>query len=559
MSLVDELRKVVRGEVDDTPAALEKSSRDAGLFRVVPEVVVRPMDAQDICNVVKFVNEKKRTPKTRISITARSAGTDMSGGPLSDSIVLDMTAHLNKFIEMGEDEAIVEPGMYFRDFDKETKKKNLELPSYTASREINTVGGMVANDSGGEKNLKYGKTARYVDGLEVVLADGQVHTLRNLQGEEFTKKLAEQSYEGDIYRRVASLVGTPAHRAIIEEHKPLVAKNSSGYALWDIGDPSGSRTGGIPSLNLARLMAGSQGTLGIITKIHFKLVHPKPYSSMVVLFLDKFSELGEVVPEVLAHSPDSFESYDDHTFQIAMRYLPELAMQMKAGMISLGISFLPELWMALTGGVPKLILLVEFRADTQEEALAKAKQLAVEAKHNRQHVGVRVIKNEAGTKKYWAIRRESFNLLRKKVKNRRTAPFFDDFVVPPLTLPEFLPKLEEILSHYDLTYTVAGHIGDGNIHIIPLVDPQRPGLAKLLDELTHKIYDLVLSYKGSITGEHNDGLVRTPYVEKMFGNEMYALFLELKSIFDPQNIFNPGKKIGTNFSDMLSKIDLPKT
>ena len=559
MSLVDELRKVVRGEVDDTPAALEKSSRDAGLFRVVPEVVVRPMDAQDICNVVKFVNEKKRTPKTRISITARSAGTDMSGGPLSDSIVLDMTAHLNKFIEMGEDEAIVEPGMYFRDFDKETKKKNLELPSYTASREINTVGGMVANDSGGEKNLKYGKTARYVDGLEVVLADGQVHTLRNLQGEEFTKKLAEQSYEGDIYRRVASLVGTPAHRAIIEEHKPRVAKNSSGYALWDIGDPSGSRTGGIPSLNLARLMAGSQGTLGIITKIHFKLVHPKPYSSMVVLFLDKFSELGEVVPEVLAHSPDSFESYDDHTFQIAMRYLPELAMQMKAGMISLGISFLPELWMALTGGVPKLILLVEFRADTQEEALAKAKQLAVEAKHNRQHVGVRVIKNEAGTKKYWAIRRESFNLLRKKVKNRRTAPFFDDFVVPPLTLPEFLPKLEEILSHYDLTYTVAGHIGDGNIHIIPLVDPQRPGLAKLLDELTHKIYDLVLSYKGSITGEHNDGLVRTPYVEKMFGNEMYALFLELKSIFDPQNIFNPGKKIGTNFSDMLSKIDLPKT
>ena len=563
MSLADDLRKVVRGEVDDTPAALEVSSRDAGLFRVVPKVVVRPVDAQDICNVVKFVNTnvckgedlaagKPHGSKCGYSITARSAGTDMSGGPLSDSIVLDMTAHLNKFIEMGEDEAIVEPGMYFRDFDKETKKKNLELPSYTASREINTVGGMVANDSGGEKNLKYGKTARYVDGLEVVLADGAVHTLRNLQGDELAKKLAEQSYEGDIYRRVAALVGTPAHRAIIEEHKPLVEKNSSGYALWDIGN-------GKDSLNLARLMAGSQGTLGIITKIHFKLVHPKPYSSMVVLFLDKFSELAEVVPEVLKHAPDSFESYDDHTFQIAMRYLPELAMQMKAGMIGLCISFLPELCMALTGGVPKLILLVEFRADTQADALRDADALAAEVRKNKSHVGVRVIKNEAGTKKYWAVRRESFNLLRKKVKNRRTAPFFDDFVVPPLALPEFLPKLEEILSHYDLTYTIAGHIGDGNIHIIPLVDPQRPGLAKLLDELTHKIYDLVLSYKGSITGEHNDGLVRTPYVEKMFGNEMYALFLELKSIFDPQNIFNPGKKVGTNFSDMLSKIDLPST
>ena len=562
------MRKVVRGEVDDTPAALQKNSRDASLFKVVPKVIVRPEDAQDICSVVKFVTDnvckgedlaagRPHGSKCGYSITARSAGTDMSGGPLGDSIIVDMTAHINKLVEIGPDlpaqagEAIVEPGMYFRDFDRETKKKGMELPSYTASREINTVGGMVANDSGGEKNLRYGKTARWVEGLEVVLADGKVHTLKNLQGDEFLQKIKEQSYEGDLYRRVSALVGTPAHRQVIEEHKPQVEKNSSGYALWDIGDGTGS-------LNLARLMVGAQGTLGIITKIHFKLVRPKPYSAMVVLFLDKFSELGEVVPEVLKHSPDSFESYDDHTFQIAMRYLPELAVQMKAGMLALGISFLPELWMALTGGVPKLILLVEFRADTQEEALHKAQTLAAEAKRNRQHVGVRVIKNEAGAKKYWAVRRESFNLLRKKVKNRRTAPFFDDFVVPPLRLPEFLPKLEEILLHYDLTYTVAGHIGDGNIHIIPLVDPQRPGLGKLLDELTHKIYDLVLSYHGSITGEHNDGLVRTPYVEKMFGAEMYALFLEVKNIFDPHNIFNPGKKIGTTFNDALAKLDLPR-
>src|SRR3990167_5600795 len=235
MSLADDLRKVVRGEVEDTPAALEKSSRDAGLFRVVPEVVVRPADAEDICKVVAFVNEKKRTPKTNISITARSGGTDMSGGPLSDSIVVDMTAHLNKLLELGAEEALVEPGMYFRDFDKETKKKNLELPSYTASREINSGGGMVANDSGGEKNLKYGKTARYVEGLEVVLADGKVHTLKDLKGAELAQKLAEQSYEGDIYRRVSALVGAPAHQGVIKAAKPQVEKNSSGYELWDIG------------------------------------------------------------------------------------------------------------------------------------------------------------------------------------------------------------------------------------------------------------------------------------------------------------------------------------
>ncbi len=354
-----------------------------------------------------------------------------------------------------------------------------------------------------------------------------------------------------MYRRIAALVGIPAHAKVIAEHKPQVEKNSSGYALWDIGD-------GVQSLNLARLMVGAQGTLGIITKIRYKLVHPKPYSSMAVIFVSSLTQLGELVPEVLKYKPDSFESYDDHTFSIAIKYLPELAGQMKAGLISLGISFLPELWMALTGGVPKLILLVEFRADTQAEALRGAEALATEVRKNPSHESVRIAKTGAASRKYWAVRRESFSLLRKKVRGKRTAPFIDDFVVPPLTLPEFLPKLQNILAKYpQLTYTVAGHVGDGNFHIIPLVDPHDATLPRVIDELSHKVYDLVVQYHGSITGEHNDGLVRTPYVEKMFGPEMMALFYEVKKIFDPHNIFNPGKKVGGTFSDALAKLDLP--
>ncbi len=549
MSLVDELRAVVRGEVVADAKMLDAFSRDASLFRVMPEVVVRPMDAQDICNVVQLVNKKVEVPKTHISITPRSAGTDMSGGPLGDSVVLDMTAHLNKLVELGDDYAVVEPGMYFRDFDKETKKKDLELPSYTASREINTVGGMAANNSGGEKNLKYGKTARYVEEMDVVLADGQVHTLKNLQGDALTQKLAEQSYEGDLYRKVATLVAT--HTRIIADATPKVEKNSSGYALWDMGD-------GKMSLNLARLMVGAQGTLGVITKIRYRLVHPKPYAAMAVLFVSNLSQLGELVPEVLRYQPDSFESYDDHTFSIAIKYLPELATQMKSGLLGLGISFLPEIWMALTGGIPKLVLLVEFRADNQEMAVAQAERLLAEVAHNKSHVSARIARTEQAARKYWAVRRESFNLLRKKIRGKRTAPFIDDFVVPPATLPEFLPKLQKIMAEYpQMTYTIAGHVGDGNFHIIPLVDPTDPTLAKAIDTLSHKVYDLVVEYKGSISGEHNDGLVRTPYVEKMFGPAMVALFFEIKKIFDPHNIFNPGKKVGTSFTQALAKLDLP--
>ena len=559
MSLAEDLKKVIKGEVEDTPEVLEAAARDASLFYVKPAVVVHPLDAGDICAAVKLVAEiKKASPDSTVSLTARSAGTDMGGGPLTNSIVLDMTKHINKLLEVHVGDvkadagnyAVVEPGMYFRDFDKETQKQNLELPSYTASRELNTVGGMAANNSGGEKNLKYGKTARYVEELEMALADGNSYMFKKLEGEALAAKLAEQTFDGEMHRRVKQLISAPDHAKVIEEHKPTVEKNSSGYALWDIGD-------GKSSLNLARLMVGAQGTLGIITKIKFALVHPKPYSAMTILFLDSLAELGEVVPEVLKHKPDSFESYDDHTFGIAMKYLPELAAQMKTGLLSIGISFLPEMWMVLTGGVPKLVLIVEFKADTQKEALDKAEALASEAKKNRQRIGVRVAKNEAAARKYWAVRRESFNLLRKKIRGQRTAPFIDDFVVPPMSLPEFLPKLNTILAQYKLTYTVAGHVGDGNFHIIPLVDPTDPTLAKIIDELSHKVYDLVIEYKGSISGEHNDGLVRTPYVEKMFGPAMYALFHDLKMIFDPLNIFNPGKKVGGTFSDSIRKLDLP--
>ncbi len=545
MSLVDDLKAAVRGSVDVSAEALEKASRDASLFKILPQAVVTVADASDVSALVKYVSEKKKAG-VALSVTARAAGTDMSGGPLNSGIIADMNG-MNRVLEVGDSFAVVEPGAYFRDFDKKTREKNLELPSYTASREWCTVGGMVANDSGGEKNLKYGKTSRYVEELEVVLSDGSVCTLKKLEGEALSAKLAEQSLEGDIYRGVAAIL--KEHKSVIEAAQPTVTKNSAGYALWDIGD-------GEKSLNLARLVSGSQGTLGIITKIKFSLVRPKPYSSMVVMFLSELKELSTIVPDVLADKPDSFESYDDHTFALAVKYFPEFALQMRGNLFTLGWSFLPEVLMAATGGVPKLILLAEFRGETQAEALTKAEALFARLKKDNPHLNARIAKNEAESRKYWVVRRESFNLLRKKVRGMRTAPFIDDFVVPPMTLPEFFPKLTEILSHYDLTYTVTGHVGDGNFHIIPLIDPKRKDMAQVIDELSHKVYDLVLSYKGSITGEHNDGIVRTPYVEKMFGSEMYRLFGDVKRLFDPLNIFNPGKKTGTDFAESMSHLDV---
>lgn len=529
MSHADELRKIVTGEVDDSSATRETYSRDASLYKVVPEVVVRPTSVAEVEALVQYASEHPG-----VSVTPRSAGTCMSGGSLTQSVVVDMMAHFNHVLEVGSDYAITEPGVYFRDFDKETKKKGLELPSYTASREICAVGGMVGNNAGGEKNLKYGKTAVYVQELDVVMADGKVHTLNKDTVNEYSKKLSTLLVE---------------HKDLIEAHTPKVRKNSSGYAIWDL-DPE--------KPNLARLMVGAQGTLGIITKIKFGLVKPKPYAAMTVMFIKDLHELGALVPGVLAYQPDSFESYDDNTFKLATKYFFEFAKQMKSGLIGLGISFLPELLMMLLGGVPKLVLLAEFRADTQEEATRKAEKLAHDLRLHVKSVGVRVAKNEKAARKYWVVRRESFSLLRKKVRGKRTAPFIDDFVVPPQTLPIFLPRLQKILNEYKLLYTIAGHVGDGNFHIIPLIDPKDATMPHVIEELSKRVYDLVLEYQGSITGEHNDGLVRTPFVEQMFGHEMYALFVEVKKLFDPKGIFNPGKKVGSTYAQSAAHLDLGK-
>jgi FAD/FMN-containing dehydrogenase len=208
----------------------------------------------------------------------------------------------------------------------------------------------------------------------------------------------------------------------------------------------------------------------------------------------------------------------------------------------------------LDGGVPKLVLMAEFTADTDKEALEKA--LNAQAALDSSHQKTKVTKTAKDLAKYWVIRRESFNMLRQHVHGLRTAPFIDDFVVPPETLPEFLPKLYAVLDPYkkDLTYTIAGHVGDGNFHIIPLMDLDLGKSRHIIEELSVKVYELVHAFKGSITGEHNDGIIRTPFIKMQYGEEVVRLFEETKKIWDPKGIFNPGKKVGGTLEYAMAHI-----
>ncbi len=526
------LRESFRGDFYFTEKDLEKYARDASLFFVLPKGIFAPKDSEDIKTLV--LNVKKANKEGgNFSLTARSGGTDMTGGPLTDSLVVDMTKYMNKIKEVGNDYAIVQPGVFYRDFDKETRKKNLFLPSYPASREICTVGGMVANNSGGEKTLRYGKTEDYLLAVKMICMDGEEYTFSSLSLPELERKKSLNTLEGQIYREIYSLIDE--NKDFIQEKKPRVSKNSSGYYLWNVSNKEKK------TFNLAKLIVGSQGTLGIITEIKFRLVNPENHSRMLVIFLNDLKILPEVTSRVLSKTPESFESYDKHTFSVALRFVPELIKHMSGNLFTLGLKFLPEFWMAIKGGLPEMVLMAEFTAKTGEEAY----QLAEEAREKLADLNLesKTTKSAWEASKYWAMRRESFNLLRKHIKGLRTAPFIDDIIISPDKLGEFLPKLYGILEKQELTYTVAGHVGDGNFHIIPLMRTSDSNAKDIISKLMGEVTNLVFSFGGSMSAEHNDGLIRTPFLKEMFGEKMYNIFAGTKKIFDPENIFNPHKKV----------------
>ncbi|HSW98952.1 MAG TPA: FAD-linked oxidase C-terminal domain-containing protein [Candidatus Saccharimonadales bacterium] len=321
--------------------------------------------------------------------------------------------------------------------------------------------------------------------------------------------------------------------------------------MWDVWD----RSTGI--FNLEKLIVGSQGTLGFTTDIKFRLVPHRPHSGLLVVFLKDIDRLGEIIPKVLSHKPATFESFDDATLWLSIRFLPSfLKMLGVKRFIHLLFSLIPD-GLQLLRGIPKLILMVEFNGHTEDEVRQKIRALHKDLGTNRVRYeinGQEEDPTEASSEKFWLMRRQSFNLLRSKVKDKHTAPFIDDLVVNPPYLTEFLPKIRKIIKKYKLLATIAGHMGDGNFHIIPLMKiEEKSERAKLLPAMK-EVDELVLHYKGTLSGEHNDGLIRGPWLKDQFGAEVLGYFKEVKHIFDPENIFNPHKKSDANWDFSFSHI-----
>jgi FAD/FMN-containing dehydrogenase len=249
------------------------------------------------------------------------------------------------------------------------------MPAYPASRDLASVGGMVNNNSGGEKSLEFGKIENFVNELEFVFADGIARKVRPLNKKELDKKMAQKDFEGQVYKQIFNLIENNYEK--IKSAKPHVSKNSTGLNLWNVWD----RDTGV--FDLTQLIIGAQGTLGLVTDIEFKLVPVREHTGLLILFLKNTKELGEIIPKVLKSKPATFESFDDKTLWLAIRFMPSfLKLLGLKRFLHLLLSLIPD-GLQFIHGIPKLVLMIEFNGDNEQEVRDKITALHKELKQHR--------------------------------------------------------------------------------------------------------------------------------------------------------------------------------
>lgn len=514
------LQENFKGELQTDQKALDEASRDASIFQVLPDVVAVPKDVEDLKTLVRNVNSLKDQEK-EVSLSARAGGTCMSGGSLNQSVIVDMKPGFSWVgdFDTRERTVWVGAGTYHRDFEKEATKHNLLFAPYTSSKDICVIGGMVGNNASGEKSIRYGATVDNVMAVKMICSDGNEYEFSSLTPQQLREKLSYEGFEGDVYRQLNELV--EQNWETIQHARPKVRKNAAGYGIWRLWNKDKT------DFNIAKLIVGSQGTLGFVTSVKLRLIEKLNHRRMMIIPISDLTRLAKAVQIVLANHPEGLETYDYHTYELAKKYLPE------------------EAELARVAEGEHMVLMAQFVEHTKDQTdhYAEVCKKALE----RAGYTPKMANDAHEIDAHWAIRRASFKMLMEHPDpNTSAVPFLEDTIVSIEHYGEFLAALEAILKDYDMIYTYAGHIGDGSIRLVPLVDMEADDAADKVFELMRRTADLVFAFGGSMSVDHNDGLIRSSLLPRMYGDEVAQLFKQTKAIFDPRNIFNPGKKVGAS-------------
>ena len=513
----DDLRGLVDGDVRCDDVFLQMFAGDASIYEIRPLGVVRPRSTADVVACVEYAAEKQ------IAIHARGAGTGLAGESLGPGLVIDFSRHLRRVVQTGDEQVRVQPGLVHERLNKHLRGLGRQFGPDPANGRVTTLGGVLGVDGSGSRRLKYGSARRHVLGLRIVLADGTVLEVGRepLSGGRSTDANPRKR---ELIDALVSLFSS--HAARIARHRPRCDVNRCGYQLWDVLSED--------SLDLARLIVGSEGTLALITEA-LLATQPLPrYRGVALLHFESLERASRAVAEVLAFQPSACDLMD-------RRHL-SLAREAEAR------------FDALIPPAAEAMLLVEQEGRDQVEVRGRLHE-TVDHVWRRKNLarGARQTFDPAEMEFFWSLSDKSQPWLWRMKGSARPVPVVNDIAVPPEFLPEFLVTVQNVLKRQQVIASTFCHAGHGQFHILPFLDLADPEDLGKMRRLADDLYEEVLGVRGTISGEHACGLSRTSYVKQQFG-DLVNVFRKVKWIFDPQGILNPGKVVGDDPDLMLKNL-----
>jgi FAD/FMN-containing dehydrogenase/Fe-S oxidoreductase len=504
-----ELRRRVDGDVYFDRTSRLLYSTDASMYQIEPIGVVVPRHKGDVQAVIEIAN------KLSVPVLPRGGGTSLAGQSVGHAIVLDFSKYMQNVLEVNQEElwCRVQPGLVQDELNAHVRPLGLQFGPDTSTSNRATIGGMIGNNSAGAHSLTYGKTLDHVLEITVLLSDATEVVLKDLASESLESKSNLDTLEGRIYRDVARLAREYEHEILARY--PKIMRRVSGYNLDEFVKPQ--------PFNLSRLLVGSEGTLGVVVEAKMRLV-PKPkWTALDVIHFDDDIEALDACQTILETRPYALESTDKMILNLARGNIEQ---SRKLGFVQ---------------GNPDSLLMVEYAGETEDAVKEQVYRLEeVRKAHHIGYAATLAFKPQE-VKAIWGVRKAGLGLLLGTKGDKKPIAFVEDTAVEPAKLPQFIKRFRDIITRHDAIAGYYGHCSVGCMHIRPLINLKEPSEVQKMVSIAEEISDLVLEFNGAMSGEHGDGLARSHFNAKLFGPALYDAFREVKGVFDPKNLMNPGK------------------
>ena len=517
---LNRLKSNFQGDIFSDDLMRKIYATDASVYKIMPLAVAIPKSIDDIIQLIVFANDNK------ISLIPRTAGTSLAGQCVGEGIVVDVSKHFTKIISIDKTNKTVtiQPGVVRDELNNYLKPYGLFFGPNTSTSNRCMIGGMVGNNSSGTTSIKYGVTRDKVLSLKTILSDGSEAEFKSLSKKDFQEKLKFNTLEGKIYKTIYSeLKPQIVQQQIINNFpRPEIHRRNTGYAIDEL-IKSEVFNANDDTFNMCQLLSGSEGTLAFTTEIVLQLDDiPANKNAIVALHFESIENCMKSVKQVMQHNLHTCEMMDDTILNLT-KY--NKTQQKNRQFIQ---------------GEPVAILMCELKADSEEALNIEVDKLLESVKNSNLSYAAHILKGD-DIEKAMELRKAGLGLLGNMIGDKKAVACIEDTAVALDDLHSFISEFTSLMKSHNQEAVYYAHAGAGEIHLRPILNLKKQEDVSLFRKITTDVAHLVKKYKGSMSGEHGDGIVRAEFIPLMIGEENYKLLKRIKSAFDPNHIFNPGK------------------